>query len=1000
MLRYGSLGCLATIAYRFTLRTSLLKAPLCGAFCFSVYSVPVSNNIKTMTLPDTLLSETQQLLDDWRDVTGDRNIPEAIQTDIPFVFACSEYVARQCIRFPDRFVELFDSGDLDNAYTDQTYTQRLRQGQDSLTSQTELIPYLRRFRHREMVRIIWRDLTGKADLPEVMRDLSHLAEACTDFALALHHQWLADRFGTPVNKDGVPQHLVVIGMGKLGAHELNLSSDIDLIFAYPEDGDTQGGPRVISNAEFFTKLGQQLNASLSKQTEDGFVFRVDMRLRPFGDSGPLVASFAAMEDYYQIHGREWERYAMIKARVIAGDRESGKELMAMLRPFIYRRYVDYGAYASLREMKAMIQKEVQRKGKEQNIKVGAGGIREIEFIGQVFQLIRGGRDTELQQRSILSVLRNLQSMQVLPEFVVRQLSEAYDFLRRTEHRVQAFRDQQTHVLPDDETGQLRLAVSMGYEDWSSYEQALMLHRINVHEHFEQVFEAPQEQANEDTLVITPLWLGELDDEEAIEQLQELGFEQVDELWRRIKSLHGSRRYQKLSARGRERLDKLMPVLISASKNLAEPAVALLRSLQVIEAIMQRSVYLVLLMENPLALSRLIRLCEASPWITHYLSQHPMLLDDLLNTTTLFAPPDRAHLAEELQRRMQEVGDDEEQAMHALRHFKHTHVLRVAAADLHGYLPLMKVSDHLSWIAEVVLQETLNLAWDHLVEKHGRPVCTSDGEVCDSGFAVIAYGKLGGLELGYGSDLDLVFLHSGESENLQTTGARPVPLGVFFARLGQRMMHILTAMTPAGILYEIDMRLRPDGAAGMLVSSLTAYQAYQQDKAWTWEHQALVRARVVAGDSAIATRFESIRQTVLAQPRDSKTLREEVLTMRHKMRTALCKTKPGEFDLKHSPGGIVDIEFMVQYGVLAWAHQYPVLMKWTDNIRLLDELASTGVMTRQDAEFLSETYRTYRGRIHRLKLQEASTVVPDSEFVKQRAGVRRIWSTWLEAKQEE
>ena len=948
-----------------------------------------------MDLPSALSTAAQSLLDDWAAASNEIDLPSVIEIQIPLVFACSEYAARQCIRYPQRFAELTSSGDLQRRYPQGEYARYLLQGTAAISSEDELIKYLRHTRQREMVRIIWRDLTGLSDLAEVMHDLSELADACTDFALHKLHGWQTQAFGTPVNADGEPQQLVVIGMGKLGAHELNLSSDIDLIFAYPQDGDTVGGPRSISNTEFFTKLGQRLNACLSKQTEDGFVFRVDMRLRPFGDSGPLVASFAAMEDYYQIHGREWERYAMIKARVIAGDQQRGAELMAMLKPFIYRRYVDYGAYESLREMKGMIQQDVLRKGKEQNVKVGAGGIREIEFIGQVFQLIRGGRDIDLQQRSILAVLATLQAMKVLPSFVVKQLNEAYDFLRRTEHRLQAFRDEQTHTLPEDALGQTRLAYSMGFTDWDSFQQMLLVHRVNVHEHFEQVFAAPQGDGNEETLSITPLWLGELDDEEARSHLQEIGFDQVDVVWHQIKALHSSRSYQNLTARGHARMDKLMPILITACRSVETPSLALLRSLQVVEAIMRRTVYLVLLVENPLALSQLIQLCGASPWIAHYLSQHPMLLDDLLNTTTLFAPPDKAALNDELERRMREVGDDEEQAMNILRHFKHTQVLRVAAADINGYLPLMKVSDHLSWIAEVVLEQTLNLAWHHLVKKHGRPVCTSEGAVCDTGFAVIAYGKLGGLELGYGSDLDLVFLHSGESENLETTGDKPIVLGVFFARLGQRMMHLLSAMTPAGILYEIDMRLRPDGAAGMLVSSLSAYAAYQRDKAWTWEHQALVRAREVAGDPAIVERFETLRREILGQPRDLPGLRADVLSMRQKMESALNKTKAGEFDLKQSRGGIVDIEFMVQYGVLAYAHQYPALLKWTDNIRLLDELAIAGVMPRQDAEFLSETYRSYRGRLHRLKLQEASSVVPDSEFAEERVGVSRIWSSWLE-----
>jgi len=922
------------------------------------------------------------------------------------VFACSEYVARLCLRFPEILQDLQDSGDLLRAYESGQIDDLLKERLTGVADETDLMKRLRQFRQREMIRIIWRDLAGWSELVETMRELSELADACVENARQHATRWLIEEFGAPRstngNEQGIEQSLVVIGMGKLGGFELNLSSDIDLIFAYPEEGNTDGD-KSISNHEFFQKLGQRLISLLSKSTEDGFVFRVDMRLRPFG-SGALAVSFDAMEDYYQIHGREWERYAMVKARIIAGDKQQGEELLSRLKPFVYRRYVDYSAFESIREMKAMIQKEVKLKNKEQNIKVGAGGIREIEFTGQVFQLIRGGREVRLQSRSILEVLGALQDMNMLPDFVVTQLKAAYDFLRRTEHRIQAWRDEQTHSLPSDEQGQSRLAYSMSFENWDAFNQVLLQHRTNVHEHFEQVFAAPQaDTPSDDTQTLTPLWLGEMDDAEAIQLLDESGFATAPEVWRRISVLRKSRAYQNLSSRGHERMDRLMPLLLSACQATAQPQLAFLRSLEVIEAVMQRSVYLMLLIENPVALSQFIRLCASSPWITRYLSQHPLLLDDLLDIESLFNPPDKEALSLELTNRMAEVLGDEERSMDVLRHFKHSHFLKVAAADIFGALPLMEVSNHLSWVAEVILEHTLNLAWQHLVEKHGRPVCTHAGAVCDTGFAVIAYGKLGGFELGYGSDLDLVFLHSGESESLETTGDKPVPLGVFFARMGQRIMHILSTLTPAGQLFEVDMRLRPEGAAGMLVSSLKSFEAYQANKAWTWEHQALVRARVVIGDPAIAAEFETIRNKVLSQSRDKEKLRQEVLEMRQKMFKAQIKpvkpgktSKPGLFDLKHSQGGIVDIEFMVQYGVLAYSQQYPQLLEWTDNIRLLAALAETEVMSEADAGFLAETYQNYRNRLHRLKLQESPAMVEEEDFAKQSEGVRKIWSAWFES----
>ena len=927
---------------------------------------------------------------------------QVIESTLAGVLACSDFVLHWCRRRPEWLVELVTSGNLTRRYEGDDIQAGLCFHLNGTSDEKELVVRLRQYRQREMVRIIWRDLAGWADLDETLQDLSHLADSCVDQALQKLYQWQCTTHGTPSSAEGKPQQLVVIAMGKLGAYELNLSSDIDLIFTFPKEGETRSGPREFSNSEFFQKLGQNLISSLSQKTEDGFVFRVDMRLRPFGDSGPLVCTFNAMEEYYEIHGREWERYALIKARVIAGDVNQGKELLHTLRPFIYRRYMDYSAYESLREMKAMIQKEVVRKGKEHNIKVGPGGIREIEFIGQVFQLIRGGRETRLQNRSIMPVLKLLEELQLLPAYVVKQLLAAYDFLRRTEHRLQAYRDEQTQVLPTDELGRLRLAFSMGYPNWDTYIKELSRHRGRVQDHFEQVFEAPQSvEGGADAGQYATLWNGRLDKEQVQERLVELELgDEAETIANKLTGLRSGRAYHHLSATGRDRMDRLMPLLIGACVSTEQPGLALLRCLDLIEAVFQRTVYLVLLVENPMAMSQLVRLCAASPWITRYLSQHPMLLDELLDPRTLYDPPDKVELALELHQRLDNLDpNDEEQAMDNLRQFKHAQFLRVAAADLAGALPLMKVSDHLSWIAEVVLERTLDLAWQHLVAKHGRPVCTAEGTVCDTGFAVVAYGKLGGLELGYGSDLDLVFLHSGESESLETKGKQPLSLGVFFARLAQRMIHILGTLTPAGILFEVDTRLRPDGASGLLVSSLGAYESYQQEKAWTWEHQALVRARVVAGDPTIAEHFEAIRRRILGHQRELPALRRDVLEMRDKMRTSLDKSKDGVFDVKQGRGGIVDIEFMVQYGVLAFAHEHPALLDYTDNIRILERLAWAGVMSAADADYLSETYRTYRDRVHRLKLQEQSAVIPEGEFREQRQGVQRIWSAWLEQTQE-
>ncbi len=925
-------------------------------------------------------------------------LPDLVKSSLAKVFSCSEYIARYSLRKPTIVAELLTSGDLLTGYQLADYVARLSAALNKVDSQDVLYQVLREFRQREWMRIVWRDIAGWAELQQTTQELSWLAETCVDLALDTLYSWACKEWGTPCNSSGEQQRMVVIGMGKLGAWELNISSDIDLIFTYPETGETMGANKSLSNSEFFVRLGKKLIQSLDNTTVDGFVFRVDMRLRPFGEGGVLVASFDAMEAYYQAHGREWERYAMIKARVVAGDLEAGKELMAMLKPFIYRRYLDYGAYESLREMKAIVNREVKRKGIGKNIKLGPGGIREVEFIGQVFQLIRGGHDPELQERRILMILAQLKEKDILPEYVVDELHQAYCFLRMVEHRIQAFAEQQSHNLPvdTDALGQLRIAYGMGFSDWDSFHKVLSGHRRNVQSHFEQVFEAPQtEHAEHDELDLTRLWFGRVELELAETILMDLGYQDVKQILSRLVTLHDGRLYNAMSAQGQGRLDKLIPLLIGAVGQVQHPDITFNRVLELIEAILRRSVYLVLLTENPLALSQLVRLCAASPWIARYLTQHPMLLDELMDTRSLYASPDKQQLASEIRGRLANVdAEDAEQLMDTLRHFHHLNVLRVAAADIMGALPLMKVSDHLSWIAEVCLDETLELAWQHMIRRHGRPVCMADGQVCDKGFAIIGYGKLGGLELGYGSDLDLVFIHGADKADQMTDGKQSITASVFFARLGQRLIHLLSAMTRAGVLYEVDMRLRPDGASGMLVSSLKSFVQYQQDKAWTWEHQALVRARFVAGDAAIGEQFLIVRGEALGSKRDRSVLKNEVLEMRDRMRKDLDKGKTGQFDLKQGQGGIVDIEFMVQYGVLAFACDYPELQAWTDNIRLLMVMAAIGVMQAEQVDILVEAYKTYRGRLHRLTLDEQAGMVSAEEYAELRIAVTTVWQEWM------
>ena len=918
--------------------------------------------------------------------------------DLPAVWAASRFVADACTRDPDLLGDLVASGDLARRYAEGELAARAGAACAGAADDATLGRALRLLRRREMVRIAWRDLAGRADLDETLGDLTALAEGCIDAALARLHGLQVEQWGVPRTADGTEQRLVVLGMGKLGARELNFSSDIDLIFAYPERHDDPGCR--VDCERFFLRLGQRLIQALDGATADGFVFRVDMRLRPYGSAGPLAMCFDALEEYYQSQGREWERYALIKARPVAGDLAAGAELLELLRPFVYRRYVDFGVFESLREMKAMIAGEVQRKGLQQNVKLGSGGIREIEFVGQAFQLVHGGREPALRRRGILGVLATLAELGHLPEHAARQLRDAYVFLRRVENRIQEHADRQTHDLPGDASGRLRLAVAMGFADWDAFAAVLERHRANVRGDFEQLFALPQAEASEEDGArgLASVWHGALDAAVAEALLEEAGFDDPAGARELLVRLRESRACRAQSAHGQKRMERLMPLLLGAVGGAAEPTECLRRLVPLLETVSRRSAYIALLVENPMALSQLVRLVSASVWIALRLSQYPLLLDELLDPRVLYRPPGRAGLGAELAARMEAIdAGDLEQQMEALRHFKRANVLRVAAADVVGALPLMVVSDHLTWIAEAVLVAVHRLAWDELVARHGVPHCTADGARREAGFGIVAYGKLGGIELGYVSDLDVVFLHDSEGEQQLTDGAKPLENAVFFTRMAQRVIHILTTLTASGELYPVDTRLRPSGASGLMVSSLAAFAAYQQAEAWTWERQALVRARPVAGSPAVAERFARVRAEVLGAPRDAAALRAEVREMRERMRDQLAASEPGAFDLKQDPGGIADIEFMVQYGTLAWAHDHPALLAWPDNIRLLETLGREGLLPQAEADLLADAYRAFRAEGHRCALQDRPAVVaPDAELARYRDGVLEAWRRLMEA----
>jgi len=907
------------------------------------------------------------------------------------VWACSPMIAHSCVRQPEQFLDMLHNGDLHRDFRPEEYRQRLQQQLLKVADEATLMDQLRDFRHREIFRIAWRDLAGWCLLAETLRDLSLLADACVDLALEKLHRWACKSWGIPRTRAGVPLQLVVLGMGKLGAYELNFSSDIDLMFAYAEEGQTRKR-KGLSHEEFFTRLGQSLINVIGNTTANGFVFRVDMRLRPYGDSGALAVSFDAMEEYYQYQGREWERYAMIKARIIAGDFVAGRALLKSLRPFTYRRYLDYSAFESLRNMKAMIARQVKRKDMESNIKLGQGGIREIEFIGQAFQLIRGGREPDLQVRGIVDVLKRLAERNYLPAYVIEQLLDAYRFLRYTENHIQAYAEQQTHVLPEDAAEQQSLAFSMGFDNWDTFSQTLEDHRQNVHSAFEQVMTAPQvsDQAKSNE-GLSGIWAGLVDDHRACEQLSEQGYEDAGYVLSLIKGLRNSHTYKTRSNIGQERMDRLMPLILAAVTGVSNPDQCLLRVLNLLEAIAGRSTYLALLAEHPMALSQLVSLFSQSAWIAEHITLYPVLMDELLDPQSLYAPMTHDDLSTELNSLLQNVDEDDlEQQMETLRYFKQSNVLHVAAADMTDAMTLIQVSNYLTDIAEVIVQRVLQIASQNLYAKHGKPQCVRGRKKVTPGFIIIGYGKMGGIELGYGSDLDLVFLHNSQGSKQQTGGPKKLDNGVFFARLGQRIIHILNTQTASGLLYEVDMRLRPSGASGLLVSDIESFAEYQKKDAWTWEHQALVRARAIAGDEVLIEVFNQVRRDVLCQQREPQQLQQEVVEMRERMRSELGSRQADVFHLKQDAGGIADIEFIVQYLVLRWAHQHPELVDVTDNVRQLDRLAKLGVLSKKEATILSTAYQDYRARAHHLVLIEQPSTVSVEQFAKQRQQVGDLW----------
>jgi glutamate-ammonia-ligase adenylyltransferase len=812
-----------------------------------------------------------------------------------------------------------------------------------------------------------------------------------DELINLAYQWawqeLAPQWGQPLDSSGQVMPLLILGMGKLGGGELNFSSDIDLIFVYPHNGDTSGGRRSTENQQFYTKLGQKIILLLNQVTADGFVYRVDMRLRPFGDSGPLVLSFAAFEDYYQAQGRDWERYAMLKARILNPVAPYAAELQAMLKPFVYRRYIDYSAIESLRRMKQLIEQENRRRNRVDNIKLGAGGIREVEFIIQTLQLIRGGRIPAIQQQSIFAAMQALLQEGLLDPEAEQILYHDYLWLRRVEHHLQGMDDQQTQTLPADALSQQRLVLALQASDWPTLQQQIDTAMQRIHQQFRLVIAQEEQMEPQELLLGRMLWDSDQSATELAEHLDWLTPADAELLMQHLQQFKADSQKRQVGPRGRELLAKLLPSLLHGVEQEQAGPVVLERVLGVLRQIVSRTAYLELLFENPPALQQLIKLCGRSGWLAEHLARYPMLLDELIDPELLYQVATVADYRDRLRQQMLRVPqDDLELVMEALRQYKQAQTLRIAAADITGILPLMKVSDHLTWLAEALMDTVVELAWQQMADKYGYPAGLDAHS--SKGFAVIAYGKLGGLELGYGSDLDLVFLHQCDSL-APTSGTRGIDSRQFYLKLVQRILHLCTTRTTSGLLYEVDTRLRPSGNAGLLTVHVDTYGEYLRQDAWTWEHQALARTRLIYGDAAIASRFEQIRAEILAKPRDLEALRGEVRDMRQKLREhhGVAST-----EVKHKAGGIVDLEFISQFLVLGYGALYPALYQYSDNIRILDAAAACGLMSQAQAQQLQQAYQQLRSSSHRQTLAPAEVAVEDLSGAEQQ--VRDAWQQFM------
>ncbi|MFY0668414.1 MAG: bifunctional [glutamate--ammonia ligase]-adenylyl-L-tyrosine phosphorylase/[glutamate--ammonia-ligase] adenylyltransferase [Alteromonas stellipolaris] len=945
------------------------------------------------------MSNAQQANEIWEKLSNNERFNSDLahhRNELTTLFGRSLFFAETCLQHPEWVGAMLVESIPDEPHT--FYNYAVAQKLENVKSEDELFRALRLCRHFHMAAITLRDGLNKQTITQSLAQVSALADVLITSAYQWLYTMLSAKHGVPCGEDG-PIHMYIMGMGKLGGRELNFSSDIDLIFAYSEKGMTNGEKKPIENQQFFTRLAQKLIQALNKITTDGQVYRVDMRLRPFGESGPLVMHFDAMEDYYQEQGRHWERFAMVKARVINDDSsEDVASLNGILKPFTFRRYLDFTTIDALRSMKHLIATEIRRRRLSNNIKLGAGGIREVEFFAQSFQLIHGGRELELQSKSLLTTLDKLAEFEIVETDVTEQLRTDYLFLRKTEQTLQQCQDRQTQTLPDSEWEKNALIAVLGFSSYDAFMAKLQSTMSRIHGHFnELVEEAKDTHTSEDTLfeACRDAWQLSLDKEEFSTTLTPfISVEEAQGICTQLQEFKTNQRGYRMGQKGEDTLNKLIPeilcVLIKFDPSKANNV--LKRIFGVIDAITGRTTYLDLLLENPNVLQQLVKLCDRSEWIANEIKRFPLLLDELL--TPLYLQQQNSDIttskyeyAQELRQTMLRVEhDDVELAMDTWRQFKLCQQLRIAASDISGSLPIANVSDKLTVLAEVLLEHVIEAAWHQVSARFGVPRHLNDGEL---GFAVIGYGKLGGYELGYGSDLDLVFLHNAPRQST-TDGAKSIEAQQFYIKLAQRIMHLLNTKTLFGQLYETDLRLRPSGNAGLLCCHIDGFERYQQEEAWTWEHQALVRARGICGDISLLSAFNTVRHNILSIHRDQPTLSTEVSEMRAKMRKHLLSASNQKVDLKQCVGGIADIEFMTQYWVLAHANKIESLTEFSDNLRLLDATHNAGIIDEKQSHALQQAYLALREQYHHLTLADTKYAEQTEHLSQMRETVSEYW----------